>query len=192
MGRGPKTVSQALLTFDFRGAGLPYGATPALGMVGLPLTWEDPTFQADLRQGAIDLVQLTCTTTVTLTELRIKVGPEDSGPTHVITVGEPGAEGASQLPPSVAMLIRKVVPNTTTRRMGRLFWPGLSEGNVDAAGVLDPGALADYQTAWAGFLDVLLDHTVSPAVFDETSDPREVTALTVQSRVATQRDRLRR
>lgn len=193
MGRGPKLPNQALLTFRFGGLGLPYGATPSLGLTGPALTLIDPAFHEDLAQAATDLVQLTCTSTVTLNELALKIGPEELGPTFTIPVGEPGAEGANQCPPQVSLLVRKVVDGITTKRMGRLFWPGVPEGNVDSAGVVAPVAVTDYQAAFTGFQAALgTPWAVIPAVFDETSDEKEVSLLQVQPRVATQRDRLRR
>lgn len=192
MGRGPKLPSQALLTFDFGGVGLPFPATPSIGLVGDALQYLEPTWQATVVQASTDLVQLTCTSTVTLNEVRVKIGPEELGPTLTLPVGEPGAEGANQTPPQVALLIRKEVIGITTRRMGRMFWPGVSDGNVDAAGLLDPTARADYSNAFADWQAAVCGSELQLCLFDETSDVRIVNSIPVQPRVSTQRRRLRR
>lgn len=192
MGRGPKLPTQGLLTFEFGGVGLPYGATPSLGLVGPAAVYSDSAFQAGVLSAANDLVQLTCTSTVTLNQLILKEGPEAVGPTYVLASGTAGAQGANQAPPQVAMLVRKTVTGVTTRLMGRMFWPGVSEGNVDSAGVLGPSAVTDFQNAFNDFQTALAFFNVEPCVFNETSDERIVDGLDVQVRVATQRDRLRR
>lgn len=189
---GPPTASWGELSFVFSGTNQPTGAVATIGVNDPATGFTDPAWQNELVDAATDLVQLTCNTSTTLARIDVKVGPVATGPTYSIPVNEAGAQTGSSLGPQVAMLVRKVIPDVSTRLSGRLFWPGLTTGNVNAQGQILPTALAAYQSAWTDFYGALVLLTSQPAVFNETSDPREVDAFTVQPQVATQRRRNRR
>lgn len=190
MAYGPSTPSEALLTFNFGGVALPNGADTSLGLAADPASWNDPGWQADLLDATRDLVQLTCTNQVNLNSIDIKVGPVATGPTYTVTAGVPGATGTETVPPNTSMLVRKTVAGVSTKLMGRMYWPGTSEGNVLGNGNLSN--FANYQTAWTNYFGALVGPLAAVPLVFTAGDPRDVTGLTLQSRVATQRRRLRR
>lgn len=116
-----------------------------------------------------------------------------------------GGRDASMLPPNTAFLVHK---NTTNRprgrRDGRAYLPGVLESIVDNAGAIDSANIASMNTSLAGFFnDVDNGTTVFFCVLETTPlsrqkgtlpvtiGKRRVSSLTIDGKVATQRDRLR-
>lgn len=189
---GPPTGLFGELSFIFSGLNAPTGAVSTLGIESPVVDFFNVTWQNELVGLSTDLVQLTCNDATTLERIDIKVGPVSSGPTIALPVSEPGAQTGNTVGPQVAMLVRKEVENVSTRLAGRMFWPGLTVGNVSPGGVIAPEAIEDFQDAWTDFYNGLVALTSAPYIFTESSDPRVVSALTVQAKVATQRRRNRR
>lgn len=189
---GPPTAGFGEASFIFTGINAPTGAVSTLGLEAPGFDFDNATWQAEFAGLATDLVQLTCNTGITLAQVDIKVGPVDTGPTYSIPVNEAGAQTGDTLGPQVAMLVRKEIAGVSTRLAGRMFWPGLTTGNVTPGGQIESTALAAFQSAWTDFYDGLVLLTSPPYVYNDTSDPRFVDSLTVQAKVATQRRRNRR
>ncbi len=127
-----------------------------------------------------------------------------------------GAGNASTPPPNVAVLVRKLTGLGGRRNRGRMYFPwGVNEASVSEAGIISAGDLAVINTAWEGFrADVAAHADLGPVVILHDSSrytvthptssqklvtrttvvppaPTTVTAFSVDSRVATQRRRLR-
>lgn len=189
---GPTTPALALMTLIWSGPNLPYGAQSSIGILDTDEPWADGVWQSAIDSALTSAQQSISTQGCTLVEARVKVGPEASGPTYVIPIGVNGENGTMATPPNVAMLVRKVVPGVSTRLQGRFYWPCISEGNVDGGGVIGPPAFGQYQ----GFLDTLFTGLTTGGaelvVFSEPATARPISGLQLQSRVATQRRRLRR
>jgi hypothetical protein len=104
----------------------------------------------------------------------------------------------SQESPQVAVLIRKNTGFAGRSQRGRNYWPGIREADVEISGNLVVGTRTAWQDAATFFLAqfsggglavtdmVLLHDSGSP-----TSGATLVTSYTVDSKVATQRRRLR-
>jgi hypothetical protein len=130
---------------------------------------------------------------MTLNETRVKFGPNDTGADATFSDPKPGTDSPNQDSPQVCALIRKRTPFGGKTGKGRMFFPGINEGQTDIGGTLSNGVRDSMQVAFNAFLDALdaggatmqLLHT-SP-----TLPAFVVTDLEVQKTLATQRRRLR-
>lgn len=102
------------------------------------------------------------------------------------------------LPNNCAVLAQKRTGRGGRKGRGRFFIPPctLEDGDVDATGTIDTVHLASLQT-WATAFLLALDSATTPMVLLHSEEagpiaPDVVTNLVVQSRIATQRTRLRR
>jgi hypothetical protein len=99
----------------------------------------------------------------------------------------------------VAVLIRKSTAAAGRRNRGRMFIPGAIESEVDQAGLLTPAAVAAWNSAVLNLRPGNTIHTAfgfldEPVILHDSGSqtPTAITDLSCQSRVATQRRRLRR
>lgn len=113
-----------------------------------------------------------------------------------------GSSTAEKLPQNCAYLVQKVTTRPGRAGKGRCFLPGIApEQSVDDVGVLTSGAILSAQDACDLWLVTLANATgavKTPMVLLHNagipggSTPTPVTALRIDSRIATQRRRLRR
>lgn len=132
------------------------------------------------------------------------------GPGHVLWGGGPnpdvridgtnapvlGTRTPPANPNNCATLVQKRTEAGGRRGRGRMFVPGVAEGDTDAAGNLASVARTAWQTQMTGlvtdvaaltnFTGLVLLHDTAPF------DPNPITALTVAPKIATQRKRMRR
>jgi hypothetical protein len=110
-----------------------------------------------------------------------------------------GGSGGAYLPQNCALLVKKATSRGGRHGKGRFFVPAfLPEGQVDNVGNISDGVLANGVTASSALRTALADDA-GPA--DETpmfllhnedgGDPNEVTALSIDRVISTQRRRLR-
>lgn len=132
-------------------------------------------------------------TAVTVTEVRVKLGPDDTGPSATHTLNLAGNIGGQAAPPNLAVLVHKNTPLGGRKGRGRLFVPGLAEAELDQDGLITSGTQSSFQSFFNSFggglalgsLPLMLLHT------DATS-PTAIETLSVDVKLATQRRRLRR
>jgi hypothetical protein len=98
------------------------------------------------------------------------------------------------VPQNCALLVRKGSASPGRRGRGRMYLPpfGLSENQVSKNGMLDPAFVSSAQAkviAAFGAFDNFILHATS--LNSATPAPSEVTSLVVDTRIATQRRRLR-
>lgn len=186
----PSGFAQCNLRFG--GIAAPLGSEVVLGIN-----------QPDFGPGPIDVAEVVAdhwvsdilplqSSALVLQSVLCKFGPDVDGPSAEFTVGTAGGAAATTVPPNVALLVRKNTASGGRKNRGRMFVPGIVEGNVDQSGDMDGTVLGNWQTALDDFLDGLdtAQHTMVLLHGDDT-DPTTVTSLTAQVRVATQRRRLR-
>lgn len=112
-------------------------------------------------------------------------------------VGGVTTDGSS---PQVAVLVRKVVPGLPRRRYGKMYLAGFPESHIDAGGTVQASSLTAWNTSCEAFLQALIAGTAplaqptfsGNAVTPPDWTPQEVASLQVQSRVATQKRRMRK
>jgi hypothetical protein len=131
---------------------------------------------------------------VTWGPIEVSLGTTAGDLSGVGTESGPGGSVITSLPPSVAVLVNKITALGGRQNRGRMYWPwAAAETSVDEAGVWDPAAVANFQSALFTFL-AALDTASCPMVIlhADGSTPTPVTQLNVQGLLATQRRRLRR
>lgn len=139
----------------------------------------------------------TCTTTdltgASYVDLRTLDGASGS-----IALSPPysGGNSAAAAPPNVAVLLHWAATGGRAYRNGRTYVPGIGEGSVDPDGVLGVTQVGEFTVQCGEFMDALAVGELGLAVLSRVSPTegivRTVTEGTCDSRVATQRRRLRR
>lgn len=204
----PVGFGQATLTWT--GAPVPRGAATVFGF-----------------QNTLDLSAASCAETIqlltdaflmpamdsgiTLENVRVKLGPDDTG--AVADSGQGAGGGLVQLsaPPNVSWLITKSSNLGGKRGRGRLYLPGVGEVAVGEGGTIDNADVLAMQTAVGNWLDELTAADMPMVILHGPPTewqlidgqprrvpiagaipvPSPVTALAVSSTVATQRRRVR-
>lgn len=184
------TAAFSRISWGFSGTALPYGAVCSLGIT----TPEDPQdFVIDLEDLTDDTIRTMLTTTVSITSLDVKVGPEDTGATYSAIINQAGSQSAEAAPPNVCTLVKFGVSGVSSKFSGRMFLPGVNEGQVNAQGAYSNPQLDGLQGAVNDLISGLGGLGVQPHVISSKfSDPTPITSWIVDARVATQRRRLRR
>lgn len=158
------------------------------------------TFLANVNyQQAADAVRTTVDThlkprwpnTVSLVRVTVTApGAEVEGMNETAVVG---THAAYQLcPPNTTFLVTKI--GGPRKRRGRLYLPAVDESIVDNLGNISTAAVATWNTSLANWLSALSSAGVpmhNNPTGDGTVPTSPVTALTMSTRVATQRRRLR-
>lgn len=191
----PLNYSQVNLKFT--GAAVPRGAEVTFGVANT--TSLSPTGVAACVEEALgDFTGWSAFSNLArITSILVKNGPNATGP-FVEVPANSGGEGTGQpITPNVAVLVRKTTALGGRAGSGRMYWPGLLEGNVNGAGVLEGHVVAGLQDAFNAFWLSLETLNVPPMLLhgpgSPVSDdfPTVITAFNVDPVVATQRRRLR-
>ena len=190
----PSGFAQANLRWS--GSAAPQGAEVTLGL-DIDLYGSSPTTAAQ-QVGDLFMAQAIdnfITQNLTLDEVEVKFGPNSTGPSGLYLVNGAMTGPASNSPPQVAWLVRKVTGFGGRTGRGRMFLPGVPEGYVDNDGSVvgaNASLLTDEPEAWrialagVGLIPTLLHGPNSPV-----SSPIPITEFVVDPRTATQRRRLR-
>ena len=116
----------------------------------------------------------------------IQMGDVSTG--YNLAVGQAGTGNVNQLTNQCSFLITKTVSGA---RNGRMFWPGATEADYSAAGVILGATKTSMDAALASALSLLTADGVQLQVEDKDGVGHNVTALTVNQIIGTQRRRLR-
>lgn len=136
-----------------------------------------------------ELISVSCV----VTEILVKLGPDDTGPSHLEPYQLPGAFGGNAGPPNVAALVHKNTALGGRQGRGRLFLPCVAELAMGQNGLLDAAYLTDIQTVFDGMLNTFaLGNLPLMLLHGDALAPTAITALTADGTFATQRRRLRR
>lgn len=191
---GPPSPMYGQLTVVFAGTGVPHGAVCTLGLMSTSGDLDESVMEP-LAAAVKVLHQSLSTAAVTCVEIELKRGPEASGPTWLYRVAEAGGQSGESVPPNVALLVRKQLPNLSARFSGRMFWPGQPETQVNGSGEVSVLALGNYGNALDDFMEALHSAELDPVVFGTGPGVDPVTTVSTfvpQAVVATRRLRLRR
>jgi hypothetical protein len=132
--------------------------------------------------------------TLSLVGCLVKYGPNATGPAVLRPALLEGDRDIEIDAPQVTLLIRKTTALGGRANQGRMFHPGVAEGGTQSGGILTVNELVPLQTAFNNFhadfvtqgLPMVLLHN------NEELTPTPITALSVETKVATQRRRLRK
>lgn len=137
--------------------------------------------------------------TTTIEKVSFRIGQDGGDPVVVESTDAAvvGSGSGAGLPSNCAILIRKQTASGGRRNKGRLFMPGVAaEANVDQNGIASAAAVLNWQNAQDDWNDaVLLLTDIENFVIlhsEAPSTPTTVIGHQVQSRIATQRRRMRR
>lgn len=130
---------------------------------------------------------------VELVSSLVKFGPNTTGPSAEFTGSEAGGAAGSGGVSNTAYLVRKNSGLGGREGRGRMYLPGVTEVDVGSDGLVDPILLGALQTDVTNFgAGLTLGGFPMVILHNSATTPTPVTTLVVQSRVATQRRRLRR
>lgn len=119
----------------------------------------------------------------------------ESGP----TIGEffttvTGTLGSTPVPSNCAALLRKTTASGGRANRGRMFVPpsSIPEANVDQNGAILAATVTALQNSWNSFVTAMAGDSFSLYLFHSADPiPTPITALNVQTLLATQRRRMR-
>lgn len=185
------------ITFRFTGSALPHGAAVVLGFDhdGSKTAFEYAEDGYAVMASTI-LGQLT--DDIQLTSTLVKLGPEDDGPSAEYADVTAGGYNTATAPPNVALLVRKNTALGGRRHRGRMYLPGVAEGDVNDDGSLESIYHSNVNGQVSAFGAALVLQGMDPVLLhDQPSTgvapaPTPIDSFQLQTRVATQRRRLRR
>lgn len=138
---------------------------------------------------------------MSLTLTLLYVGQDGGAPLVVESIegNTGGGQATTMLPSNSATLVRKRTGSAGKRGRGRLYLPGVAKPDVNDLGIIDGAVVASYQTSFddfktgfeavAGGPSFCILHRSEGAGTEPPPTP--ITAFEVQSKIATQRRRLR-
>lgn len=182
----------AEVSLNFIGAAVPRGAVCTFGVEDVASV--GPT-QIAIEVQAAYVTEITpdLVTSITLSSIRVKMGPNDTGPMVDYATNNSGGSSQDSVVPNAAMLISKVTAVGGRKGRGRMFHPGYGESGMEDGGVWLPAGLAAFQQNWTDFLGLLAFNDVPMVLLHSQPiiTPNLVTSLVLQPRAATQKRRLR-
>lgn len=180
------------VTFEFTGDAVPTGAACVLGFQNA--AEDSPTEIAQDMEAAFRVNVLDdLSSSISLTLVRVKLGPDDTGPSGEASGTGSGGVGGQAAPPNVAFLVHKATATGGRRGRGRMYLPGVGDALVGSAGELIGETASTLESSLFTFAGALTLAGLPLAVLhDGAFPPSLITGLTVDGRVATQRRRLRR
>lgn len=186
----PSGFGQATLVWS--GSAVPLGAVSTHGFEHSG--GGDPSTVAGVIASVWDTTWMAnVSSAINLDRVEVKFGPDATGPSGDATSGTAGGGTGLAVTPQVAWLVRKNTGLGGRKGRGRMYLPGLEEGNVNSGGNIDATVLSNAQTD----LDTILSGLATlnlpmHLLHGDATPPTEVTSLVAQAQVGTQRRRNRR
>jgi hypothetical protein len=162
----------------------------------------DPNEQASVLFQAYELTMLLAMSSAyTLNAVDVYIGTD--GPEHIVgrSTNTPaaGANTGTVVPQNTAYLIRKRTDAAGRRGRGRMYIPGVKETEVDNVGNLTAGQITQWNNVGELWLEALTEEIrdMPPVILHRSEGigvepaPTPVVTLICESKVATQRRRLR-
>jgi hypothetical protein len=130
---------------------------------------------------------------VTLEQVKVKLGPNDTGDEALVAAGVAGSVSGDGYSPQVAALVVKQTALGGREGRGHMFLPGLYEGASTGAGRFAATPLSNWQDTVDSFLDDLSSAAVPMYLLHNSATaPTAVQALQVAPLFASQRRRIRK
>lgn len=127
-------------------------------------------------------------------EVRLTPGPSNAPLATLVSSGAavPGGEGGDQLIPNTTPILKKTTALGGRKNRGRMYLPVLRDGHVGPDGLIDATPLGDLNTAIDDYVTAMNGHDMTAFLFHDSAEvPTEITGLVFESKVGTQRGRLR-
>src|SRR5688572_21360102 len=188
-----------IATLRWTGAALPTGAVSTFGFSDNGAVTEPGAIAANVGT-TFWLSGNGWPSTMTLVDVEVKMGPLETGPVAVAPIGIAGGAAPEAYSPNAALLVTKRTLSGGRRGKGRMFLPPLGENAVTTGGVIDPvqvttiqGRLNDFMAAQGvDELPLFLIHRHDPELNQSPVAPTQINQLLLDSKLASQRRRLRR
>ncbi len=133
------------------------------------------------------------TSDATVVECRVKLGPDDTGPSAVFALGSAGVASSDGPPAMTATLVRKITDLGGRKGRGRFFLPSPPENALGSDGRWGSGNVGDWNDDWAACKLAMEIAGFSPVLLhSDATTPTEIVSFEVDSRPGTQRRRNRR
>lgn len=196
-------TGHGMVTFGYEGVNIPNGAVNTLGFLNTAGDSAALAAEAMFLRWASNVMP-NLSSGIALTSALVKLGPEDTGPSAVYTDSAPGGASADSAAPNTAWLVKKSTAGGGRRARGRMYIPGVTEAAMLSDGSTNAtirGALQDDLEQF--FLDCVTGDQPLELIHSDAVDangdpipntapaPTLLTALTVDTFLATQRRRLR-
>lgn len=187
----------AQVNLKWSGASVPTGAECTYG-VDISGYSGDPTDLGESVASAYNAANLdgVQVTTISLTSILVKFGPNVTGPSAEVATSFPGTISSPGNWPATSVLVQKNTSAGGRAGRGRMYWPGITESDVSVAGIVDTAYRLAMDTALTSFLDqhVVANHPMVLLHGDSSPipTPLPILSLVPASQVATQRRRNRR
>lgn len=189
----PENYSQANLRFVWAATGQTAEVAFGVSNPGTGFTAAQVASKVGNAINAGDL-RTVMVATIAVTDILVKNGPNDTGASAIDGTDHTGTLTGQGVQPNTALLVTKATGFGGRRGRGRMYWPGIQDAVIDDYGNLTSGTAATFQTKFDAFL-TSLDTAGIPMVLlhdSPTPSPYPVSSLIVQTKVATQRRRLRK
>lgn len=186
----PAGYSHCML--GFAGVAVPTGAAITFGVAND--TDRTPLLIAgSVRDAWTDHLAENCVSSLTLSMVRVKNGPNDDGPFAELGASVEGTIIGAGEAPMVSVLCQKVTAFGGRKGRGRFYHPGVPADSVNTDGQLADTVSTTWTTDLVAFLDDLeADDNPMVLLHGDATTPYPVTALLASNQVATQRRRNRR
>lgn len=183
------------INYIFRGTNLPTGGQITQGFQILG-TEDDPAVYAADAEAAFAPVVALMNNNTALDRVLVKLGPNEFGPSAEVASSAEGIDSSEAAPPGASLLVRKRTSFGGRTGRGRFYLPGLSEDEIDSAGTIGGTTVSDFQSAIDTWAAALVTAEMSPVVLhgpdSPVTIPHTIVGFEVDTKLATQRRRLRR
>lgn len=134
------------------------------------------------------MINLTANVTFIAVRARVAAGMLFDVPRNVI-----GGSATESCPPQVAYLIRKSTGVPGRQHRGRMYAPGVRESTVNGGGIIDSSQRAAISANFEALRAGLVAEDLDPVILhsEMAVTPTPITEMSCETRVATQRGRLR-
>lgn len=189
-------VNHAQINWRFSGLNAPFDAEVTMGVNTELLTVPETEVADDLATVWFNSFRARQVSSIELSLVRVKFGPNDIGPSFEAGASMPGAFSGQAESPQVSCLVSKATGVGGRAGRGRMYVPGVPAANYDDSGLMDSASRTSWQGSADDFIDGLVALGLVPVLLhapgSPITQPLPITAFTVQARAATQRRRLRR
>lgn len=181
------------ITHRFGGTGYPLGAAITLGFARADANLSADEVAALAHDALADIWASFWSQDTQLQSTLVKFGPNSTGSSAEFSSAVNGTGSAETMSPNTALLIRKNTAVGGRSGRGRMYMVGLADTSVldggDIGGSAQTAAQLNCNT-W--FTRAATENWPMALLHAAVSDPTPISSLSVQSRAATQRRRLRR